>query len=174
MADNYWMRYGRARVSRRRFAGGVLGAGAGVAALAAVGCGDDDDEPSSPAGSASAAATTAAPATATKAVAKRGGISVTQSANVYETVDPHRTVASPVLQVLAGVQSKILRFSNPNTGEVVGDLAEKWESPDPQTVVLSIRQGVTWHSKGPGAANPAAKGGRALTAQDIVYNIERQ
>ncbi len=105
---------------------------------------------------------------------KYGGWVVEQSANVYETYDSHRTVASPVLQVLARVQSKLLRFANPDTGTLVGDLAETWETPDPTTIVLNLRDGVTWHAEGPGANNPAAAAGRALTTEDIVWNIDRQ
>jgi peptide/nickel transport system substrate-binding protein len=171
--DNYWTR----RLRRRRM---LQGAGIGVTGLAAyglVGCGDDDDDGPTATATATAATGTATAATATGTAAagpKRGGISVTQSANVYETVDPHRTVASPVLQVLCTVHSKILRFANPNTGELTGDLAEKWETPDAQTVVLNLRPGVRWHDQGPGASNPAAASGRALTADDIIYNVERQ
>ncbi|MCY3557146.1 MAG: ABC transporter substrate-binding protein [Chloroflexi bacterium] len=105
---------------------------------------------------------------------KYGGYLIEQSANVYETYDAQRTVASPVLQVLARVQSKIVRFSNPDTGELVGDLAETWETPDATTVTLHLRDGVNWHDQGPGANHPAAAPGRALTTQDIVWNIERQ
>ncbi len=105
---------------------------------------------------------------------KYGGWIVEQSANVYETYDAQRTVASPVLQVLARVQSKILRFANPDTGDLVGDLAETWELPDSTTVVLNLRDGVSWHAEGPGANHPAAAAGRALTTEDIVWNIDRQ
>ena len=103
-----------------------------------------------------------------------GGSIIEQSANVYETWDPQRTVASPVLQVLSRVQSKLLRFQNPNSGELVGDLAESWETPDATTIVLNLRPGVAWHNYGPGASNPAAAAGRALSTQDIVWNIDRQ
>ena len=105
---------------------------------------------------------------------KYGGYLIEQSANVYETYDAQRTVASPVLQVLARVQSKLLRFSNPDTGELVGDLAETWETPDPTTIVLHLRDGVNWHADGPGANHPAAAAGRALSTEDIVWNIDRQ
>lgn len=105
---------------------------------------------------------------------KYGGSIIEQSANVYETYDAQRTVASPVLQVLANVQSKLLRFENPNTGVLTGDLAEAWETPDATTVMLHLRPGVTWHNYGPGANHPAAAPGRALTAEDIVWNIDRQ
>lgn len=175
--QNYWTR----RVRRRRL---IQGAGAGtlgVAAYGLVGCGDDDDGDATPSGTtatATTAATSAPDATATPTEVpsgpRKGQIGVTQSANVYETIDPHRTIASPVLQVLSRVHSKILRFSNPDTGELTADLAEEWESPDAQTVILKIRPGVKWHDQGPGAKNPAAAPGRDLTPEDIAYNIERQ
>lgn len=176
---NYWTRPMR----RRRV---LVGAGTGVAGAAAfglVGCGGDDDDDASPTSAPGGETpTTAAGETPTQAAASptsapttmRGGITVTQSTNVYETVDPHRTVASPVLQVLGGSLSKILRFTNPNVGELTGDLAESWETPDAETVILNIRQNVKWHAYGPGAENPAAAGGRDFTPEDIVYNIERQ
>jgi ABC-type transport system substrate-binding protein len=172
-SNNYWTR----RLRRRRFVQGAGVGATGLATLALVGCGDDDDDDDDdgdPTATTAGGETPSASPTTVAGGPTAGGISVTQSANVYETVDPHRTVASPVLQVLSRVQSKLLRFSNPNVGDVVGDLVEDWETPDPQTVILNLREGVTWHSQGPGAANPAAAGGRALTTEDIVYNIDRQ
>ena len=103
-----------------------------------------------------------------------GGTIVQQSANVYETVDASLTVASPVIQVLSRIQSKLLRFSNPDSGELTGDLASGWETPDGQTVVLQLREGVNWHAAGPGADHPASSAGRALTAEDLAFNIDRQ
>ena len=71
-------------------------------------------------------------------------------------------------------QSKLMRFANPNTGELVADLATGVETPDRTTVVLPIRQGVKWHDAGPGARHAASTAGRDLTVEDIVFNIERQ
>lgn len=105
---------------------------------------------------------------------KYGGSIIEQSANVYETWDPQRTVASPVLQVLARIQSKLLRFENPNSGELTGDLAENWETPTADTIVLHLTPGISWHNYGPGASNPAAAAGRAFTTEDVVWNIDRQ
>jgi ABC-type transport system substrate-binding protein len=176
---NYWTR----PIRRRRVLASAGTGVAGAAAFGLVGCGGDDDDASTPTSAAggetatSPAGTTpthAAASPTSAAASQRGGITVTQSTNVYETVDPHRTVASPVLQVLGGSLSKILRFTNPNVGELTGDLAESWETPDPETVILNIRQNVKWHAYGPGAENPAAAGGRDLTPEDIIYNIERQ
>ena len=50
--------------------------------------------------------------------------------------------------------------------EIEGDLAEKWESPDTQTVVLTLRQGVKWQNK-------EAVAGRAFTADDAKNGILR-
>ena len=47
-----------------------------------------------------------------------------------------------------------------------GALAERWDIPDPSTYIFHIRQGVRWHDKAP-------MNGRELTADDVVYNIER-
>ena len=79
-----------------------------------------------------------------------------------------------MLQILARVQSKLLRFADPDLGDLTGDLAETWETPDPTTIVLHLREGVNWHDEGPGANHPAAAPGRALTTEDIVWNIDRQ
>ena len=46
-----------------------------------------------------------------------------------------------------------------------GQLAERWELPDPLTYIFHIRQGVRWHKKPP-------LSGRALTARDIEYNYQ--
>ena len=45
-------------------------------------------------------------------------------------------------------------------------LAESWSQPDPNTIVIKIRQGVQWHDKPP-------MNGRELTAKDIEYNYHR-
>ncbi len=50
---------------------------------------------------------------------------------------------------------------------LVGKIAESWEMPDEETLLYRIRPGVHWWDKAP--AN-----GRELTADDIVWNINRQ
>ena len=45
-------------------------------------------------------------------------------------------------------------------------LMESWSQPDPVTYVVKVRQGVRWHNKAP-------MNGRELTADDIVYNYQR-
>ncbi|NLE94232.1 MAG: ABC transporter substrate-binding protein [Dehalococcoidia bacterium] len=48
-----------------------------------------------------------------------------------------------------------------------GDLAESWEVPDPETIVLHIRRGVRWQDKAP-------VGGREFTAEDVVSEFNRK
>jgi peptide/nickel transport system substrate-binding protein len=50
---------------------------------------------------------------------------------------------------------------------LVGHLVESWEVVDPQTVVLTLRQGIHWQDKPP-------VNGRELTAADIQAHYDRQ
>ncbi len=50
---------------------------------------------------------------------------------------------------------------------LIGKIAESWEMPDGETLLYHIRPGISWWNKAP--AN-----GRELTADDIVWNIDRQ
>ena len=47
-----------------------------------------------------------------------------------------------------------------------GNLAESWETADPQTYIFKIRKGVYWHNKAP-------MNGRELTAKDVEYSSQR-
>ena len=165
---NYWS---RRRLSRRGMLRGAAVGTAGVAGAVLIGCGDDDDG-GDDGGGGGGGGGTAAPDGGAGPV--KGGISSLVSNPVYDSVDAHTSVSSPVLTVTSRAQSKLLRFSNPNSGEVAGDLIESWEVVSPSEYVLNMRQGVTWHDAGPGADNPASTAGRPLTTEDIKWNIERQ
>ncbi len=165
--DNYWVRRLRSgKTSRRRFVGGATVLGAGTAGLALVGCGDDDDSggktPSS-SGSPAAGSPTAAVAQPVDGGIWRGTLGATQ----FDKVDIHRASRDEVGWLSNSVLSKIVRFQNGDTGDIEGDLAEKWETPDAQTYTFSMRKGVKWQN------TPLTKG-RAVTSQDIKWHIERQ
>ena len=49
----------------------------------------------------------------------------------------------------------------------VGDLAEKWENPDPTTYIFYLRKGVKFH-------NIAPVNGREFVADDVVFSHTRQ
>ncbi len=54
----------------------------------------------------------------------------------------------------------------PGTFPIEGDLAESWSQPNELTYVFKLRKGVRWHNKPP-------VNGRELTADDVVYTVER-
>jgi peptide/nickel transport system substrate-binding protein len=47
-----------------------------------------------------------------------------------------------------------------------GDLAESWEWPDPQTMIVHLHHGVHWQDKAP-------VNGREFTADDVVFHYDR-
>ncbi len=57
------------------------------------------------------------------------------------------------------------------TPDVVGALASKWATPDPNTWVLDIRQGVHF-SKVPNNPGSDLVNGREMTADDVIASIE--
>ncbi len=120
-----------------------------------------------PAGGAPAAPTpTARPAVPTPAPAaqiKRGGVLKMVAPSEEAHSDPHRSPGT--IGFWDYLASYVVNF-NINDGLPIPELAEKWEFKDPRTLVLTIRKGVKFH-------NLAPVNGRELTAQDIVWNLER-
>lgn len=53
-----------------------------------------------------------------------------------------------------------LIWINPLDGELVPWLAESWEQPDPQQIVMTLREGAMWHD------------GTALTVDDVAYTFQ--
>jgi peptide/nickel transport system substrate-binding protein len=141
--------------------------GAGLAGAALIGCGGDD------------APTTPGPGTATPATGNgtatpepdvtAGGVvrSIFLGGNVFDSVDVHRAFGDPSSWLSNYVLNKVVRYSNSDTGEIEGDLAETFETPDAQTYTFNIRQDVHWQ-------DTPITGGRQLTAEDIVWHWERQ
>ena len=54
----------------------------------------------------------------------------------------------------------------PGTFPIEGDLAESWTQPNETTYVFKLRPGIRWHAKAP-------VNGREMTAEDVVYSVER-
>ena len=154
--SNYWQRWARSRLSRRRFLGGAATLGAGALAYTLVGCRE-----ARPSATPAAQETPAGP--------PRGGIvrAVLLGGNVFDSVDVHRAFGDPTSWLSNYVLNKIVRYKNPDTGELEGDLAERWEVIDGANYVFHIRQDVFWQQ------TPITNG-RQLTAEDIRWHIERQ
>jgi peptide/nickel transport system substrate-binding protein len=76
------------------------------------------------------------------------------------TLDPHTGIHGTEHQVLWAIFDSLIRF-DANLNLQPG-LAEKWEFPDPTTLVLSLRPGLKFHD------------GTPLDAKAVKWNIERQ
>jgi peptide/nickel transport system substrate-binding protein len=141
----------RARLSRRRFLGGALAAGAGATGLALAGCGAGEEGEGSP----QAVETV-------EGEPKRGGTIRTASTAPILSLDPHTVEGS---FVAANFCSYVVHTTD--WQGTVGDLAESWEIVDELNWIFKIRRDVRFQDIPP--AN-----GRALVAEDIPKSIDRR
>jgi len=169
-SDNYWTRkLARKGITRRRLLGTAGVTGVGVAALGLVGCGDDDDDTGGgqatatkpPAGSPTAAASP------TEAAKQKGGVvRFTSAGNTWDTFDIDRSRFTPVSVLFGWTNLGVVQWDSYTKGVIGGALAEKWEQPDKQTIVFTLRPNVYWHDKPP-------VNGRQAKAEDIAKFIQR-
>lgn len=152
-------------VNRRRFLGAGLTLTGTAAFLAA--CGGKKEEAKAPAAAPGATTQVAAATAAPTPEITRGGVLRGVGPQVYDSVDPHRAFGDPTSWLLNQVQSKLVWYKNPDTGEIEPDVAQSYEALDAATYVFRLRQGVKWHNKPP--AN-----GREFVADDVRWHIERQ
>jgi peptide/nickel transport system substrate-binding protein len=101
---------------------------------------------------------------------KRGG---TLTLRLWEPPhwDPYLTVAFRTQVAYTFTHSRLVRHKAgpavaPGTFSIEGDLAESWTQPDETTYVFKLRKGVRFQPKAP-------VNGRELTADDVVYSMER-
>ncbi|MFN0093219.1 MAG: ABC transporter substrate-binding protein [Dehalococcoidia bacterium] len=168
--DNYWL---RSRTGRRRFLYGGGVAAVGSAAILA-GCGDDDDEDSgsSPTSAATTAASggntatasaTAAATTAAAAAGVKGGTLRLSKSEKDDGLDPAgRVVNQDWIQSKTYSWTHVYRTSD---GKVLLDAAEKIETPDALTMIVTLNKGINFHDN---VAN-----GREMTADDLKFSIDR-
>jgi peptide/nickel transport system substrate-binding protein len=74
-------------------------------------------------------------------------------------LDPAQAYDFTTNPVVNSITEGLLRFSP--TGELMPNLAEKWESPDPTTYVYTIRKGVKFQDGSP------------LTVEDVIFSLNR-
>ncbi|MGH2588762.1 MAG: ABC transporter substrate-binding protein [Dehalococcoidia bacterium] len=157
--ERSWRRGAQQWIGRRR-ALAIAGAGSAAAFLAACGGdGDDRDEGSAaPAGTAGAAS---------GGTPKKGGeLELAVGDPGSQSLDPHITLNAAMFYW--GLISNLMAYSDPQKLEPIRPgLVESWEQIAKDTIILHTRPGVTFHGDG------KITNGRALTAKDIAYTINR-
>ncbi|WP_238364793.1 ABC transporter substrate-binding protein [Mesobacterium pallidum] len=99
--------------------------------------------------------------TALPAMAEPQGVLVIAENETPENLDPANATNSTVDQLLLGVYDTLVQFTAGDV-EVTPRIADSWEiSDDGQTYTFTLKQGVTFHD------------GSALTAEDVVFSLER-
>ncbi len=126
-----------ARISRRRFVQGGLAAGAGLLTAPRAG-------------------TRVARAQETP---KKGGIYTFGTGQGFTTLDPHKPGLLNDQNLFNALWNGLVKMTE--NMEVIPDLAERWENPDPLTYVFYLRKGVKFHN------------GREMTADDVVFTLDR-
>ena len=122
-------------------------------------------------GGAAIAATALAPSRASaQGTPRRGG---TLSLRTWDPphFDHDLTISYKTHIPLTFTHSRLVKHKagpniQPGTFPIEGDLAESWTQPNETTYVFKLRKGVRWHNKPP-------VNGRELTADDVVYTVER-
>jgi peptide/nickel transport system substrate-binding protein len=101
---------------------------------------------------------------------KRGG---TLSLRLWDPPhwDPYLTVSYKTHIAYSFTHSRLLKHKagpavQPGTFPIESDLAESWSQPNETTYLFKLRKGVRWQSKPP-------VNGRELTAEDVLYSVER-
>ena len=141
-------------ISRRRMLRSASLAGGVLALTAAAGCGSKK-----PSGGASGSTKPGA------ATAKRGGTLVRASPTSFDAnLDPHPL--QPVYTSFYTLFYQTLLQLNPRTVAIEPQLAAKWEQPSQREYLFHLAPGIKFHNKPP--AN-----GRALTADDVVFSLNR-
>jgi peptide/nickel transport system substrate-binding protein len=119
-------------------------------------------------GAAAGVALVASPARAQ--TPKRGG---TLNVRLWDPPhwDPHLTVSYKTHIAYSFTHSRLIKHKagpgvQAGTFPLEGDLAESWTQPSENTYVFKLRRGVRWHNKPP-------VNGREVTAEDVVYTIDR-
>jgi len=179
---NYWTRWAKRRLSRRRLLKGAAGVGAGLAVASVVGCGGGDEGPAAttgPGGTPTASGTAAATGTpaALEPAKTRGGTIRWFGLDplTLDTMDPHQTQFATVYNLQGAVFSKVLKYDDEYEGVIGTDLAESVpEVVDQTTYVIKIRPDIFFHDTERIRSQFPEVAGRQLTAEDVRYSIDRQ
>jgi len=162
MADtgsNYWDRFTRVRISRRKALAGAAGAGLGAAALGLAGCGGGGNK---------GGGTSSGGAPQNEGTPKYGGTYTSGGTGTFAGIDPHSSVYGGSALVPL-IYNYLLRthILAPQEG-IIYDLAESHQvAADRVTWIFKIRPGVKVNPNG--TTVPA----RDLDATDVKANFDR-
>jgi len=131
MTTNYWQRFQRQRISRRRLLAGTGLSAAGLAFAAA--CGGGGAGTAQTPGPGGASPPTGQP--------KRGGRFKSSVPGDWGTIDPSTSVG-PATAIFPRIYNVLFSRSNVDTNFIFMDLAESMEQVDPITYTFKIRPGV--------------------------------
>lgn len=97
---------------------------------------------------------------------KAGGMLRSGSSASYAHLDPHQSVHPASQTNLWHMVGNQLIRANSTTLEIEGDIARSWETTDGATFIFKLNDNVTFQNIPP-------VNGRKLTAQDVLYSLER-
>jgi ABC-type transport system substrate-binding protein len=148
--------------------GGAAAGGAGALALGLVGCGDDDDEGDDGGdGGANGGATSPTAAAANNQPVKGGTARFTSANNTWDTFDIDRSIFSTTAAYILALDNLgVVHYDNFKEAKLGGGFAQTWEQPSNTQMTFKVRDNLFWHNKAP-------VNGRAATAADIAYHIQR-
>ncbi|HZP26389.1 MAG TPA: ABC transporter substrate-binding protein [Dehalococcoidia bacterium] len=149
----YWDKFWNRRLSRRSVLAGAAVSSAGLAAAALVGC-SSDSTPSSSSGQ-------------TSGQPRPGGVlkrATTTTSGFTNGLDAQALSPISVGYMLMFYEG--LLSANSKTFQPEAALAEKWEIPEGNQFIFTIRQNVHFHNKAP-------VNGRLLTAEDVLLSLQR-
>jgi ABC-type transport system substrate-binding protein len=191
--SNYWDKFWRRRVSRRRLMGSAVMAGGGLAVAGIVGCGGESSGPKSSSG---ATRNASGGLSGIKATYPNDGrqtfTPAPQSSHdgrltyigfdpvVLDRYDPHQTQFGPMYANQSAVFSKLYMYKSheePTWDNIVPDLAEsvpEMIGNPPDTYIVKLRRGVKFHDSDKIRANFPSLAGRELTADDVIFSYDRQ
>jgi peptide/nickel transport system substrate-binding protein len=161
----YW-----SKPSRRAFLRGAAIAAGGLGGAVLIGCGDDDDGDATATaaagggGGAAATATTGAASTTEAQDIPRGG-TFSWAWQGTSHLDMHQDSISGAGQIVPAAYNRLLRYQD-DAQLPEPDLAASLEQADELTITFHLNQGVKFHNKPP-------VDGREMTAEDVVYSLER-
>ena len=108
------------------------------------------------------------PQQAAASITRGGTLRFSTPAATHDYFDPHRGVFGPTQFWMGFYMNYLIRWQNKEKGILESDLASIPEIPDDVTYIFSVDQGARFWDRFP------TEGGRAVTAEDIRYNAQRQ